>query len=143
MLAPEDAAIKISGLHGVISALWEVDKFNEAYPYLKKQALYFSVVIPPSKECVDALFKDELYFRLGYCAFEDQRYWDAIEAYKEIPKNITAQYNLALIWIGNPGIRSKRNAMEVIQKVKLLDKEKYNILMDKYEEAFEAKKTKD
>jgi hypothetical protein len=33
--------------------------------------------------------------------------------------------------------------MEVIQKVKLLDKEKYNILMDKYEEAFEAKKTKD
>ena len=137
LLESKSIEIKVAGLAGISDAKWEADKYDEAYSYLKKQAAYYSSIEKPHLNLVDVLFENDLYFMLGYCASKSGDSWEAVRAYKKIPNNVNAQYNLALIWIGNPAIRSKRNAMEVIQKVKLLDKEKYNILMDNYEEAFE------
>ena len=142
VLESDSAEVKFAGLHGIAQAKFKAKEYIEAYPYLKKQVSFFPLVQKPFRAWVDSYCKNDMYFMYGYCANYAGDSWDAVAAYKKIPENADAQYNLALIWINNPGIRSKRNAMEVIQKIKLLDKESYNILMDRYEDEFETKVSK-
>jgi tetratricopeptide (TPR) repeat protein len=137
ILAIPDDSLKFVILLGVGDAYFELQQYTQSLNYLEKAREYFFQLQEPNSKRIKAFYKDDLFFNLGYSYSETNDFWKAIEAYKTLPQNAAAQHNLALIWIFN--LTSKRNAIEVIQKVKKLDKEKYNVLMDRYEEVFGEK----
>ena len=137
-----DEAIKTYAFMGLGNGFFEKKYFAKALVYLNKAYPGFAALNiqdPPPKNYLDSTLK-ELRFRIAYCYAETEDNWNAINYYKTLPENMDAQLNLALIWIDK--FKSKRNAIEIINKMKKKNPEYYNLLMDRYDDAFGSVKKK-
>ncbi len=116
---------------GVADTLYKEADYANAFLYYKEAYSSFFYL---EKKLKETNTLDDIKFRLAYCSEKNGNYWDAVFWYKLLPESASAQNNLALIWIYS--LKSKRNAMDVIKRIKKISLEKYNFLMDTYEDVF-------
>lgn len=111
---------------------FEKKEYANALLFLDKA--YFSLLALDKSEKKFNTELADVRFKLGFCYSKIGDNWNAITYYKMLPEDMDAQFNLALIWIER--FKSKRNAIDVINKLKKTNIESYNLLMDRYDEVF-------
>ena len=137
----ESTFTKISILYTSGNAMKQTSQFEKAVKYFETALWLQKYLAESERKKLDILYVDSI-FNYAYSLQQTEDYWEAARQYERLiklqTKNSDAIFNLAIIYITK--IHNMRNAWPVVQMMEDIDTERFNYLMDAYNEYFYGKK---